>query len=325
MRRMFFVGACAFIAALAATCGDRGDPSRIVASGHIEATEVRISAKVGGRILRLAVDEGDRVAEGQELAEIDTVDARLALQEAVAERARAEADLALRLAGARKEEIAEAEAEVARAAAELEGARKDLDRMQGLLDKGSGTEKARDDAFTRSQVAAKALDAARERLRRLQAGSRKEEIDAARARLGAAEARIGQMRQRIEDARVASPLSGIVTEKVSEEGELVAAGQVLLVVTDLDDPWLNVYIGEPDLGRIRIGQEAEVVTDAGQTRKGRVTFVSTTAEFTPKNVQTRDERVKLVFKVKVGLENRDGLFKPGMPAEARFAVPKNHR
>jgi HlyD family secretion protein len=325
MRGIAFVGACALVAAAAAGCGERGDPSRIVASRHIEATDVRISAKVGGKILRLAVREGDKVAMGQGLAEIDTVDIRLALEEAIAGKARAEAELALRLAGAREEEIAEAEAEVARAAAELAGAQKDLDRMQGLLDRGSGTEKARDDAFTRRQVAAKALDATHERLRRLRAGSRKEEIDAARARLAAADARIGQLRQQIEDARVVSPLSGIVTEKVAEEGELVGAGQVLLVVTDLSNPWLTVYIGEPDLGRIRIGQEAGVVTDAGQERTGKITFVSTTAEFTPKNVQTRDERVKLVFKVKVGLENSDGLFKPGMPAEARFRVPEDRR
>lgn len=325
MRGIAFLGTCALVAATAAGCGDRGDPSRIVASGHIEATDVRISAKVGGTILRLAVGEGDEVARGRQVAEIDTVDIRLALKEAVAEESRAEAELALRLAGAREEEIAEAEADVARAAAELAGAQKDLDRMQGLLDRGSGTVKARDDAFTRRQVAAKALDATRERLRRLRAGSRKEEIDAARARLAAAGARIGQLRQQIADARVISPLSGIVTEKVAEEGELVGAGQVLLVVTDLANPWLTVYIGEPDLGRIRIGQEAEVVTDAGQTRTGRITFVATNAEFTPKNVQTRDERVKLVFQVKVGVENRDGLFKPGMPAEARFRVAEDLR
>ncbi len=90
------------------------------------------------------------------------------------------------------------------------------------------------------------------------------------------------------------------------------------MITDLDDAWLTVYVGEPDLGRIRLGQEAEVVTDDGQTRKGKVTFIASKAEFTPKNVQTRDERVKLVYKVKIGLENKDGLFKPGMPAEARL-------
>jgi HlyD family secretion protein len=92
------------------------------------------------------------------------------------------------------------------------------------------------------------------------------------------------------------------------------------VVTDLQDAWLTVYVAEPDLGRIHLGDEAEVRTDGGETRKGRITFIATQAEFTPKNVQTRDERVKLVYKVKLGLENQDGLFKPGMPSEARLKV-----
>ena len=91
-------------------------------------------------------------------------------------------------------------------------------------------------------------------------------------------------------------------------------------MTDLAHAWLNVYVAEPDLARLRLGQEAEVVTDDGQTRKGRVSFVASSAEFTPKNVQTRDERVKLVYRVKVALENGDGLFKPGMPADARLAA-----
>jgi HlyD family secretion protein len=91
-----------------------------------------------------------------------------------------------------------------------------------------------------------------------------------------------------------------------------------VVITDLAEPWLTVYVPELDLGRLRIGQEAQVRTDDGQARRGRVTFIASKAEFTPKNVQTRDERVKLVYKLKIGLENQDGLFKPGMPAEARL-------
>ena len=102
-----------------------------------------------------------------------------------------------------------------------------------------------------------------------------------------------------------------MTEKLAEQGELLARGTGLVVVTDLANAWLNVYVSETDLGRIRLDQEAAVVTDDGQTRRGRVSFVASQAEFTPKNVQTRDERVKLVYKVKVALENKDGLFKPG--------------
>jgi HlyD family secretion protein len=117
---------------------------------------------------------------------------------------------------------------------------------------------------------------------------------------------------------VKSPVDGVVTEKLAEHGELLTRGAGLVVISELARPWLTVYLPEPDLGRIRLGQDAEVVTDSGQQRTGRVTFVSPQAEFTPKNVQTPDERAKLVYKVKVGLENADGLFKPGMPAEARL-------
>ena len=133
------------------------------------------------------------------------------------------------------------------------------------------------------------------------------------------EARIAQLEQQLagrHHRRARSP--GVVTEKVAEPGELLQVGSPLCVITDLANAWLTVYVAEPDLGRIRLGQEAEVTTDDGQTRKGKITFIASQAEFTPKNVQTRDERVKLVYKVKVGLDNQDGLFKPGMPAEARL-------
>jgi HlyD family secretion protein len=129
---------------------------------------------------------------------------------------------------------------------------------------------------------------------------------------------VAQIEQQLKDAVIVSPRRGIVTSKLVEAGELLAPGTPVVVVTDLQDAWLRVYVSEPDLARIRLGQEAEVLTDDGQKRSGRVTFVASQAEFTPRNVQTRDERVKLVFEVKVTLDNHDGLFKPGMPAEARL-------
>jgi HlyD family secretion protein len=318
MPRFASLSAALALVLTAASCGNGRDPSLIVASGHVEATDVRISTKIGGKLESFPIREGDRVVAGQELARIDTTDIGLALDEARAERSQAQAEFRLRVAGSRKEDVAAAEAQVAQAEADLAGAQKDLDRQQGLLEAGSGTGKGRDDALTRRDVATARLEAARETLRKLRAGSRTEEIDAARARLAAADARIAELEQQVKDAITASPLVGVVTEKIAERGELLPAGARLLVITDLEDAWLTVYVAEPDLARIRIGQEADVVTDDGQTRKGKVTFIASQAEFTPKNVQTRDERVKLVYKVKVGLENADGLFKPGMPAEARL-------
>jgi len=321
MRRTAIAVASAVLAlALAGAACRRGDDSGlIVASGHVEATEVLVSTKVPGTIESLSVDEGSVVTAGQELARIDTTDTRIALDAARADRAQADAELRLRVAGSRVEDVREARAQVVRAQADLEGAQKDLDRMEGLLASGSGTTKSRDDARTRRDVAQAALDAAKERLQRLEAGSRKEEIDAARARLQAADAHIEQLEQQLKDAVIASPIAGVVTEKLSDRGELAARGTGIVVVTDLPNAWLNAYVSETDLARLRLGQEADVVTDDGQARKGRVSFVASRAEFTPKNVQTRDERVKLVYRIKVALDNADGLFKPGMPATARLA------
>ncbi len=310
--------AAATLALTTAGCHRGADNGVIVASGHVEATEVTVSTKVPGHLERLAVDEGTVVQAGQEIARIDTTDTRLALQAARAELAAAQADLRLRKNGSRIEDIREAEAQVARSRADLQGAQEDLDRMEGLLATGSGTTKARDDARTRRDVAKAALDAAGERERRLKAGSRPEEIDAAQARVAAAEAQIAQLEQQLKDALITSPVAGVVTEKLAEAGELLARGTGIVVVTDLPNAWLNAYVSEPDLARLRLGQDAEVVTDDGQSRHGRLSFLAKVAEFTPKNVQTRDERVKLVFRIKVALDNGDGLFKPGMPATARL-------
>ncbi|MDH3402456.1 MAG: efflux RND transporter periplasmic adaptor subunit [Acidobacteriota bacterium] len=303
---------------LAGGCDRDGDPSAIVVSGYVEAIEVRVSTKVGGRIDELAIAEGDRVEAGQPLARLETIDTVLALEAARAERQQAEADWRVLLAGSRPEDVAAARAEARRAEADLAGAARDLERMEALVSSGLEAEKQRDDARVRQEMAAAVLAAARDRQRKLEAGTREEEIAASLARVATAEARIAQLEQKLADAAIASPVDGIVTEKLAEQGELAAAGTAIAIVTRIDEPWLNVFVAEPDVPKIRIGQPARVTTDDGQSREGRVIFIASQAEFTPKNVQTRDERVKLVFKVKVGLDNEDGLFKPGMPAEARL-------
>ncbi|HMK91755.1 MAG TPA: efflux RND transporter periplasmic adaptor subunit [Thermoleophilia bacterium] len=327
---MTLTRAAALAATLVLGCRRGPDASAIVASGHVEATDVRVATKVAGRLQTLLVQEGDRVRAGQELGRIDTTDIELALAQAKAERDQAAADLRLKLAGSRAEDIAEIAAEVGGARVELENAQRDLDRMQGLLDRGSGTTKARDDAQARRDVAAKRLAALEQSQARTQSGFRQEEKDAARAKLAALNARCAQLEQQLKDAIVLSPLDGVVTSKASEAGELLQVGTPLCVVTDLNDAWLTVFVSDRDLPLLRLGQQAHVVTDdgdkpgSGQRREGKITYVASEAEFTPKNVQTRDERVTLVYRIKVGLPNQDGLFKPGMPAEARF-VPQDTR
>jgi HlyD family secretion protein len=163
--------------------------------------------------------------------------------------------------------------------------------------------------------------AAKEGLLRLQRGSRPEEIAAARARVAAADAQIAVLEKSVADARVVAPLSGVVTQKLVDAGEIVARGTPLVVVTDLDHAWANLFVPEPMVPRIRLGQSATVRTDAGGPGlPGTVTFVSPKAEFTPRNVQTAEERSKLVYRIKVSVDNREGILKPGMPVDAELVL-----
>lgn len=324
----------AFVATVIVACADEGPVDRIRVSGYVEATEVRIAPEVGGRVLERPVDEGDRVTAGQVIARLDTRDTDLALARLAAERAQAQAQLRLLVAGARAEDIRQAEAQVASADAqttaaevELAAATADYDRFASLVASNSGSEKQRDDAATRRDVAAARLEAARqaaqaarETLARLRAGARSEEIDAARARVAVVDAQIAALEKSRADATVMSPLAGVITTKLVDPGEIVAPRTPLVVVTDLDHAWANVYVDEPLVPRLTIGQSAILVTDAGQRIDGTVTFISPKAEFTPRNVQTADERAKLVYRVKVTVDNREGVLKQGMPVEAELGL-----
>lgn len=319
-----------------AGCRAAPPPDQIRVSGYIEATEVQVAPEVGGRVVELKVDEGDRVAAGDLIARLDARDAELALKRLQAERQLAQAQLRLLLAGARAEDIRQAEAQVKSAEAdvkavevEVSSASADLERFESLLKTSSGSEKQRDDAATRRDVASARLNAARERvtaaretLARLRAGARAEEIDAARARVAVVDAQIASLDKTISDAVVASPIAGTVTTKLVDQGEIVAPRMPLVVVTDLDHAWANVYVDEPLVPRLTLGQKATLVTDAGQRIEGTLTFVSPKAEFTPRNVQTAAERAKLVYRLKVTVDNRQGVLKSGMPVEAELALTK---
>ena len=311
---------------------NRGPAAPPRASGYVEATEVRVAAEVGGRIVELLVDEGKRVAAGDLIARVDAADVEIAMRRAQAERDQASAQLRLVQAGPRTEDVRQAraqaqsaEADVAAAQAELDAAAADLQRFEALLRVNAGSRKQRDDAATRREVAAARVAAARERARAaeaavagLRAGSRAEEIAAARARVSATEAQLASLEKNLADAQVRSPVGGTVTSKLVDAGEMIAPRAPLVVVSDLDHAWANVYVDEPLVPRLRLGQAATLVTDAGQRIPGTVTFISPRAEFTPRNVQTADERSKLVYRIKVTVDNREGILKPGMPVEAEL-------
>ncbi|HEX6464336.1 MAG TPA: biotin/lipoyl-binding protein, partial [Vicinamibacterales bacterium] len=246
------------LAPLAAACGKTGAMPANRASGYVEATEVRVSAQVGGRILELKVGEGDRVKTGDLLARLDTADTELSLQRATADRDQAQAQLALLRAGSRAEDIRQAEAqlqsaqnETHAAAAELDSAKADVERFEQLLRANAGSVKQRDDAITRRDIAAARLrgaqdqaQAAADSVAKLKAGSRPQEIEAGRARVASADAQIATLRKAIADASVTSPVGGIVTSKLLDAGEMAAPHAPIVVVTDLDHAWANVYVDE---------------------------------------------------------------------------------
>ena len=329
--RAFLVPLAGGLLAVAA-CNRAPDDKAGRVSGYVEATEVRVAPEVGGRLLEVAVAEGDRINAGDLVARIDASDAELAVRRAQAERDQARAQLALLRAGSRPEDIRQAssqmqsaQADVRGAQAELEAAVADLERFENLLKVNAGSVKQRDDARTRRDVAQSRVRAAQERaqagadaLARLRAGARPQEIDAAAARVAAVDAQIASLQKTADDAILKSPVSGIVTAKMLDAGEMAAPRMPIAVITDLDHAWANLYVDERLVPELKIGQAATIVTDAGQRLPGTITFISPKAEFTPRNVQTAEERSKLVYRVKVTTDNKAGVLKPGMPVEAEL-------
>jgi len=325
----------ALLAAAAVACAPAADPNHLRISGHVEATEVRLAPEMGGRVLALNVKEGDRVQVGATILTIDATDLQLQVARAKTEQASAEAQLRLVRASARAEDVRQAEAQVEAAEAELPAARAelaaaeaDLARFETLLQKKSGAEKPRDDAATRRDVARARIDAAEKRvaaaratLDRVKAGARREEVAVAASRIATTDAVIASLEDQLKDATLVSPVAGIITEKLAEAGEVVAPRAPVVVITDLDHAWADVYVPEPAVPRITMGQAATLFTDAGgQGIAGTVTYISPKAEFTPRNVQTADERAKLVYRIRISVDNSSGVLKQGMPVDAELAL-----
>lgn len=304
------------------------------ASGYVEATDVRVAAKVAGRVASVAVNEGQRVEAGQVLVTLSTTETDLAIGRAQAERAQATAQLRLLQAGSRAEDIQQAVAQQAaaesdrRAAeADLSSARADEARFEQLLASRSGSQKQRDDAVTRRQLAEARLRGSEDRIRaaaalvaRLRAGARPEELEGARARIAAVDAQLATLDNDRKEAVITAPAAGTVTSRLVEPGELATPRAPLIVIVDLDHAWANVYVGEPLVPSLKIDAPVTLRTDGGEQLTGRIAFVSPQAEFTPRNVQTANERAKLVFRVKVLVDNQKGILKPGMAVTADFGA-----
>lgn len=287
-------------------------------SGNIETHESMVGFKVQGRVVELPVEEGQPVETGDLIARLDQSDYRqqVDIDEAVLNSRKAELDLSL--SGSRVQEKRSAEQAVVDARATLELSKADFERYQALFEKDEVSAQVRDSYAANLKRARAMYEKAGENLDMVNEGVRKEQIAVNRANVNAARQGLELSKIRLGYTALLAPLSGVVLVRHAEIGEIMAPGTPVVTIADLDNLWLRGYISETDLGKVKLGQPAEIKSDTfpGKAYKGRVSFISSKAEFTPKSVETHKERVTLVYRVKIDLDNSTHELKPGMPADA---------
>ncbi|RPJ57603.1 MAG: HlyD family efflux transporter periplasmic adaptor subunit [Acidobacteria bacterium] len=305
---------------------------------RVEATRASSEARLNQ--VNTSIDYQAETVEGQ-------------IEQRRAEVRNAQAMLDELLAGSRKQDIEQARAAMDRARTEYQIAEKDWQRAETLFKDEDISASALDQAKSRFDAAAAGLRQAEERLSLVQEGPRAETIEAARAQLGRAQAglrlaeaarlevkrtrqerdarladidqvqaELGVVNAQLNDSIAVAPTDGVVLVKSAEQGEVVAAGSTVLTLGDLDHPWLRGYVSETDLGRIKLGMPVKVTTDSfpGKVYQGKISFIASEAEFTPKQIQTPEERVKLVYRIKVDVENPNYELKSNMPADAEIVL-----
>lgn len=295
MKRIFI---CCTLPLLAAACGRNGD---FDATGTFEATEVVVSAEAAGRILRFDAEEGDRLEAGRQVGAIDTV--QLYLQKLQLERQRASVvsnrpDIAKQVASLR-EQIAKQQTE--------------RRRVENLLRDGAATTKQLDDIDAQIKVLDGQLEAQLSTLRNNAAS-----IDENSSSI---ELQIARIEDQLAKCRIASPVAGTVLAKYSQAGELASVGRPLMKVADLDRIYLRAYFTSDQLAALKLGQKVTVTADFGGDSRidypGRIVWIASESEFTPKTIQTRDSRANLVYAVKIAVEN-DGRLKIGLYGEVKL-------
>lgn len=298
-------------------CSDK-HKGEIEASGTLEAVEVNIAAKVPGQLQHLFIDEGSTVQAGDTLAELDHEMFSLQLVNAQAGVEAAEAQYALLLNGAREEDVKLAQENLIAAEASFTSAQTDFQRIKELYSQKSVSQKQYEDAESRFTIAQAQHNAAKQNLQKLRRFARPEDLRTAKAKVEQARAQVNIIRKQISDSYLVAPVSGTVTHKPVEVGELLGTGAVVATIARLEKMELRIYVSETELGKVHLNGDADVVIDTFPEKNfpGKVVYISPTAEFTPRNVQTKDERTKLVFAVKLEVENRSGELKSGMPADA---------
>ncbi len=301
---------------------EKGDGATLLLSGNMEVTEINVGFKLAGRVIELAQEEGQQVKKGDLLARLDNAELATIVSQNRAMLKEAASRLAELKAGSRPQEIEQARENVRVQEAELARVRKDYERAEVLYRNGAISSSQFDAAKSAFEARSAQQKAAAESLSLVREGARKENIDAAESRQQQARAALATAEQRLQDTEIHSPIDGIVLRKNVELGETVGQGVSIYTIGDLANPWIKVYVKEDKLGLIKLGQKAKVTSDTyrGKTYDGWVSYISSEAEFTPKSVQTQEERVKLVFGVKVRVENPEQELKPSMPVDVRIAL-----
>jgi HlyD family secretion protein len=299
----------------------RPPPTDVVALyGNVDIRQVELGFRVPGRLTSMHFEEGQTVVAGTVLAELDTrnFEDEVRVDDAQVDALRA--TLKDLVAGARPSEIARAKAAVDEAAAAAKNAQINRDRTQMLADAGAIASAAVDDTFAETRIAEARLAGANQSLQLLLQGTRSEQIDAARAQLRAAQARADAARTSLADTQLIAPSDGVVISRVHEPGAIVSPVDVIYVVSLTHSVWVRAYVSESLLGRVHPGLQVDVFDDSAPSRaiKGHIGFISPTAEFTPKAVETPDLRTDLVYRLRVIIDDSDPSLRQGMPVTVKF-------
>ncbi|GJQ63942.1 MAG: hemolysin secretion protein D [Melioribacteraceae bacterium] len=307
---------------LLAACESGENAFFIDESGTLETRNIIISSRTGGEVIRLNADEGTIVNAGDLLAVIDTSIYSLQAAQSKALMDVAHATVKLVREGARKEDKIQAEEMLTQAEADFNLAEADKNRFEKLYEQKAVTKKQLDEIKTRFNISQSRLNSARANLKKVSNISRPAEIKQATANYERATAAYKLAKKNLQDCFITAPINGIVANNFVEKNETVAPLSSLFKINDLSVAELSIYIPETALPRVKQGQKAEVSIDAFPDKKyeGKVTYISPEAEFTPKNIQTKDERTKLVFEVKISVPNPENELKPGLPADARIIL-----
>jgi HlyD family secretion protein len=294
----------------------------LILYGNVDVRQVELAINGSERIAELAVEEGDRVRPGQFLARLDTQRLELSVEQAKAEVETQRQVVARLEAGSRPEEIAKARADVVAAQAVVRDAEITYQRKAQLAKNSAVAQQEADDAKEAFESAQAQEASLRASLDLVIAGPRKEDIAEAKASLKRYEAELALAEHNLSDASLYAPSEGVVQDRILEIGDMASPQKTVYTVALIDPVWVRAYVSEPDLGKIFEGMKAQVVTDSFPDKEyeGWIGFISPTAEFTPKPVETRELRTKLVYQIRVFVKNPDNELRLGMPATVKVKL-----